>query len=525
MAQKVHGITIDLDVNTSAVNEAFKDINKSLNATQKELTQVDKLLKIDPKNTTLLAQKQYLLSSAIEDTKSKLVQLAKAKEKADKDSNVDKTSKQYRDLERDIIKTKDSLEKLTHQANQNEDALKGIETSAGGVGKELGKATNNASQFGDMLKAKVIGEAIIGGVKALANAFIDIGKGIYGSVRDSGKLADDINTLASQYNLSTKEIQQFMKASELVDVELSTITKSFNKLTKNMTSTSKETTSAFKKLNISVKDSNGNLRDSNDVFYETIEALSQIKNETEQDSLAMAIFGKSASDLGSLINGGSEQLAEFNKYLEENNLLLSQEELDNLNEMNDSFDILNATFDSVKQKIASELAPVIKPLVEELTTFIVEHKDSIVELVKELIDKFTSGDGQKMFDNFNQLVEDVGQFIDDTPRMVEALETLALPIKAIADVVGAIVSGLKWIIGTNTKDIEFQLDNIKNGGVSMSGLMHSQGFGALKSGGFASGGITLNATFNNNGSLDEASAIKYANIMTQIINDNLGGMI
>ena len=518
-SQKVHGITIDLDVNTSAVNESFKDINKALISTQKELTQVDKLLKIDPKNTTLLAQKQYLLSGAIEDTKDKLVQLAKAKKQADSTGEIDKSSKQYRDLERDMINTKNALDRLTRQFNENEDAIKGVANESDNLGNNLKKASDNASSFGDMLKAKVIGEAIIGGVKTLANAFIDISKGIYSSVRDSGKLADDINTLASQYNLSTKEIQQFMKASELVDVELSTITKSFNKLTKNMTSTSKETTNAFKKLNVSVKDSKGNLRDSNDVFYETIEALSQIKNETEQDSLAMAIFGKSASDLGSLINGGSEQLAEFNKYLEENNLLLSQEELDNLNEMNDSFDILNATFDSVKQKIASELAPVIKPLVEELTTFIVEHKDSIIDLAKQLIDKFTSGDGQKMFENITQLVDDIGTFIDDTPKVVESLELIASPLKIIAE----IIEGISWFFNGNfnTRWSELYGDTPFITG----SYMNSGGFGALKSGGFASGGITLNATFNNNGSLDEASAIKYANIMTQIINDNLGGMV
>ena len=75
-SQRVHGITIDLDVNTSGVAQSFSQINKSLNSTAKELKIVDNLLKNDANNTVLMAQKQSLLTDAIEKTSEKLKILA-----------------------------------------------------------------------------------------------------------------------------------------------------------------------------------------------------------------------------------------------------------------------------------------------------------------------------------------------------------------------------------------------------------------------------------------------------------------
>ena len=60
---KVRGITIELSADASGVNDALKQVNSELKKTQSDLRDVDKLLKLDPSNTELLAQKQDLLTS------------------------------------------------------------------------------------------------------------------------------------------------------------------------------------------------------------------------------------------------------------------------------------------------------------------------------------------------------------------------------------------------------------------------------------------------------------------------------
>ena len=69
---KIRGITIELSADTSGIVDGLKDVKSSLSQTQKSLKDVDRLLKFDPKNTELLAQKQGYLEKAIEDTNKKL---------------------------------------------------------------------------------------------------------------------------------------------------------------------------------------------------------------------------------------------------------------------------------------------------------------------------------------------------------------------------------------------------------------------------------------------------------------------
>ena len=60
MAGQIKGITIEIGGNTAPLDQALKNVNKDINTTQKELREVDKLLKLDPSNTTLLKQKMQL---------------------------------------------------------------------------------------------------------------------------------------------------------------------------------------------------------------------------------------------------------------------------------------------------------------------------------------------------------------------------------------------------------------------------------------------------------------------------------
>lgn len=507
-SSKIKGITIEIDGNTSKLNDALKDTEKRLSNTQKELRSVNSALKFDPKNTELLAQKQKLLGDAIKDTTSKLKTLKEAEEQA-KAKGLDNNSEEYRALQVEISRTTTSL--------------KGLQAQQDGTNESLDDGSEKASRFGDVLKANLASDAIVGGIKLLGNAIKAVGKEMASVITESANYADEVNTLAKQYNLSTKEIQQYQKASQLIDVEFSTIAKSLSKLTKNMTSTSKETTKAFKTLGVSVKDSKGQLRDSNEVFNEVIEALSKIENETQQDSLALQIFGKSSAELGSLINGGAEQLAEFNKYLEENNLLLSQEELDALNGVQDGFDILEATVESIKQKIGVELAPVITPLLEDIQKYIIDHKDDLVNMVKDAVEWLQSDEGKEMFENIKQVVIDIGELLLDLPDIKKDIELLAKPLKVVLELVEGILKMAQQIRDIFNGDYDWlEAKNTQGNPYIRNGYHSSAGFGSLQSGGY---NITLNASFVANGNLDESQALRFADLMTERINQNLGNQL
>lgn len=197
--------------------------------------------------------------------------------------------------------------------------------------------------------AKKAGAAIVAGTTAVAT-------GLSALTLKSALAADDLNTLAKQSGFSTADIQKWQYASDLIDVSIDDIVKSAAKMKKNMISTSSTTVDAWNQLGIKVKDSNGHLRNSTTVFYETLTALSKVQNETERDTLAMTLFGKSADSLAGIVDDGGAALQELAGKAEKAGVILSQDTLDSANVLNDKVDMLKATVKGFAGKVGSELA-------------------------------------------------------------------------------------------------------------------------------------------------------------------------
>jgi uncharacterized phage infection (PIP) family protein YhgE len=81
-ASRIKGITIEIGGDTTKLQTALKGVNTEIKSTQSQLKDVEKLLKLDPGNTELLAQKHKLLSDAVAETKEKLETLKTAAEQA-----------------------------------------------------------------------------------------------------------------------------------------------------------------------------------------------------------------------------------------------------------------------------------------------------------------------------------------------------------------------------------------------------------------------------------------------------------
>lgn len=121
---RIKGITVEIGGNTTKLQSALKGVNAEIKNTQSQLKDVEKLLKLDPGNTELLAQKQKLLSSAVSETKEKLATLKIAAEQANQAlANGDISKEQYDALQRETIETEEDLKKLEAQANQSATAV------------------------------------------------------------------------------------------------------------------------------------------------------------------------------------------------------------------------------------------------------------------------------------------------------------------------------------------------------------------------------------------------------------------
>lgn len=351
MASKnIRGITIEIDGATTGLEKSLQDVNKKARDIQSELKEVERLLKLDPKNTELVAQKQKLLGDAVENTKEKLERLKSAQKQVDEQfKNGEITEEQYRGIQREIIQTEENLKSLQEEIKSTNNKWKDTAASIGDFGK----------------KTEELGNKLAPVSKAAAGALT----GLVGIAVGAGAAADDINTLSKQTGLSVEEIQKFKMASDTIDVSMDTLAGSLSKLTKNMGGAKDGTGPAaegFKQLGVSILDSNGNLRDNEDVFYESIDALGKMTNETERDALAMQLFGKSAQDLNPLILGGADALREMGAAAEAKGLIMSQEELDKANEMQDTLDSIKAESMQGLMKLGAELGPILIPVFQAI---------------------------------------------------------------------------------------------------------------------------------------------------------------
>lgn len=130
MANRIKGITVEIGGDTTKLKDALKSANSEIKNTQSQLRDVEKLLKMDPGNTTLLEQKQKLLSQAVGETKDKLETLKTAAEQANTALAEGKISEeQYDALQRKIVETEQALERLETQANESSVAVQKIAAS------------------------------------------------------------------------------------------------------------------------------------------------------------------------------------------------------------------------------------------------------------------------------------------------------------------------------------------------------------------------------------------------------------
>lgn len=124
MAGRIKGITVEIGGDTTGLQKALKGVNSSIKTTQSALRDVNRLLKLDPKNTTLLSQKQKLLKDAIGDTKDKLETLKTAQEQAKEQlENGTLGRDKYDALQREIIETENELKRLEKEAKEAESGL------------------------------------------------------------------------------------------------------------------------------------------------------------------------------------------------------------------------------------------------------------------------------------------------------------------------------------------------------------------------------------------------------------------
>ena len=160
MANRIKGITVEIGGDTTKLQTALKGVNGQIKNTQSALKDVERLLKLDPTNTNLLAQKQKLLTQAIGETKEKLTTLKTAAQQANEQLQKGEISQeQYDALQREIAATEAELKRLESQASKTNQTL----TKIGEVGGKLENAGDSIANAGKKVSVASAAVTAMGG--------------------------------------------------------------------------------------------------------------------------------------------------------------------------------------------------------------------------------------------------------------------------------------------------------------------------------------------------------------------------
>lgn len=417
--------------------QAISEIGSGMKVLDSEMRKVTSAYAQNANSVEALGAKNDVLERKILTQTEKIEYLKAAlQQSAEKYGEADKRTMQW---QTSLNNAEADLNSLNNQVDENKQKIADSGKEMGNLGDVLNGLTSKLGiQLPDGMKSSMnaMGNldtsalALAGGFAAVAAAIVKAEKAMISMTKESAAFADNIITLSMQTGQSTQQLQEFAYATELIDVSVDTLQGSLTKLTNNMQDTMNGTGNAkdsFDALGISVTNADGSMRSANDVFYETIDALGKVKNETERDAMSMDIFGRSAQDLNPLIIQGSKTLKAYADEAHNMGYVLDDEALSALGAVDDAYQRLQKTQEGVKNQLAVEFAPYLEEFYGDVTTMVKDGGKAIKD----------SG----IVDAFGMLLETVGDILNPmsdlsnnrVPALTKALQPLAKVMALMAD--------------------------------------------------------------------------------------------
>lgn len=448
--------------------QAISEIGSGMKVLDSEMRKVSSAYAQNADSVEALNAKNDVLERKISTQVEKIEYLKAAlQQSAEKYGEADKRTMQW---QTSLNNAEAELNNLNNQFDENKQKIADSGKEMGNLGDVVNGLTSKLGiQLPDGMKSSMnaMGSldaqslALAGGFAAVAAAIVKVEKAMISMTKESAAFADNIITLSMQTGQSTQQLQEFAYASELIDVSVDTLQGSLTKLTNNMQDTMNGTGNAkasFDKLGVSVTNAvDGSMRSANDVFYETIDALGQVKNETERDAMSMDIFGRSAQDLNPLIIQGSQTLKAYADEAHNVGYVLDDEALSALGAVDDAYQRLQNTQEGVKNQLSAEFAPYLEEFYGDVTTMVKDGGKALKD----------SG----IVDAFGMLLETVGDILNPmsdlsnnrVPALTKALQPLAKVMALMADA-AELLKGV----------INFSTGHISEGWGQMT---HALGFG------------------------------------------------
>ena len=468
--------------------QSIDQLNASIDVLDAQMRKVAAEYEDSADSADLMAKKNDILTQKIIQQANKVDLLESAFKNAAEYYEIgavetSRWEKELANAEAELYKMENQLKRNTEQmAKANEETGESAQSMGeiGDAAEEAGKGTGNLGdvvngltsklgiQLPDSMKTSMNGMlqldtttvAVAGGFAAVAAAIVKAEKALISMTKEAASNADDLLTLASVTGTTTDSVQELNYMADLTDVSFDRIKDSLKETTNKMQEAATGTGDAYeayKRLKVEITNTDGSLRSAQDVFYDTIDALGEMKNKTERDALAMDLMSESAQELNPLIELGSEKMQEYAQEAHDMGYVLDRDALKSLQAVDDAYARLQNTQEGVKNQLSAEFAPYLEEFYGDVTTMVKDGGKALKD----------SG----IVDSFGMLLETVGDILNPmsdlsnnrVPALTKALQPLAKVMALMADA-AELLKGV----------INFSTGHISEG---WGQLTHALGFG------------------------------------------------
>lgn len=264
---------------------------------------------------------------------------------------------------------------------------------------------------------------------------------------------DAIDKASIRLGIGAERLQSLQYAAKMSGSSAEDMNQALGKLNENIAKAAagknEELASLFKKLGISLRDANGHVRTAADVLPEFADAIQRNTNSSVRARMAIAAFGDAGQKLIPMLQDGSKGLADMEKRAHDLGLTMSQDDVKAAASLGDKFTDLGAVFDSFGNTISAKLAPVLGPLIDDLTEFLAKNKDAFAgrlsEAVSKLADSLKKVDFEKLANDAMDCFHAIGELYDKIGGFDTILKALAAlmagkVIIAIGQFVGSLIT-------------------------------------------------------------------------------------
>ncbi len=468
--------------------QSIDQLNASIDVLDAQMRKVAAEYEDSADSADLMAKKNDILTQKIIQQANKVDLLESAFKNATEYYEIgavetSRWEKELANAEAELYKMENQLKRNTEQmAKANEETGESAQSMGeiGDAAEEAGKGMGNLGdvvngltsklgiQLPDSMKTSMNGMlqldtttvAVAGGFAAVAAAIVKAEKALISMTKEAASNADDLLTLASVTGTTTDSVQELNYMADLTDVSFDRIKDSLKETTNKMQEAATGTGDAYeayKRLKVEITNTDGSLRSAQDVFYDTIDALGEMKNKTERDALAMDLMSESAQELNPLIELGSEKMQEYAQEAHDMGYVLDRDALKSLQAVDDAYARLQNTQEGVKNQLSAEFAPYLDEFYGDVTTMVKDGGKALKD----------SG----IVDSFGMLLDTVGDILNPmsdlsnnrVPALTKALQPLAKVMALIADAAELI----KGVVNISTGHI----------GEGWGQLTHALGFG------------------------------------------------